>query len=352
MWRASVGMLGVIVQVTFRVFPLVRLSLKKSPVRSFQEFNEIGAAHFKTPATYTGFLYPSSCSQNVGYQRVGTYIGTDEAAELKNQSEFGPRLQLHFNDHMHPAMQYMFSPFGTIISCVEQILANAGSSTLLGGDDEDILHNDGLIPPFFEIIDYEYMIPLPHCSTFAKELMQGRFGKVLIPVCIRLIRAELSCLSMAAVDSCVFGVESMRGMAHTLDFNAIEMRVGELGGRAHLGKVAATTFRAYDYPCLPKFRTFRSERDPEGRFLTPFLAALIRERDLDQSEFAPAVDARSKSMQSSQTFCRLAWTLIALALVSVSLYSYNIQSTKNYSRETIIYLALDNMVRESGNYRG
>jgi hypothetical protein len=166
------------------------------------------------------------------------------------------------------------------------------------------------------------MIPLKHCSTFARELLGGRFGGVLIPVCLRLVRGERSCLSMAAVDSCVFGLESMRGMAHTLNIEAIEVRVGELGGRAHFGKVAALTFRAYDFDCLPQFRAYRRERDPEGRFLTPFLAGLIRERELlGQDEFSAVVDARFESRQRSVSFSVLAWISIIFALVGVCVCS-------------------------------
>jgi hypothetical protein len=144
MWRASMGMLGVIVEVTLEVFPLVRLSLQVTPISSFEDLDKVGL-HLdeRSASTFTGFLYPSSCSPSVGYQRVGTYIGTDDGGELNNQTGFGARLQLHFNDHMHPAMQYMFSPFGTIVSCIEQMLADSGRSTLLGvGTSEDILPND------------------------------------------------------------------------------------------------------------------------------------------------------------------------------------------------------------------
>jgi hypothetical protein len=327
MWGSSMGMLGVIVHVSFEVFPLVRLSFHRSPIQSYQDFNQIVKnLDINLASTFTGFLYPSPCSKNIGYQRVGTYIGTDTMGELKNQTEFGPRLQLYFNDHMHPAMQYMFSPFGTIVSCIEQMLANVGSSTLLSGDDEDILPNDGLIPQFFEIIDYEYMIPTPNCATFARELMEGRFGKVLIPVCIRLVRAELSCLSLAAVDSCVFGVESMRGMTHTLDFEAIEERVGELGGRAHFGKVAALSFKAYDYPCLPHFQAYRRELDPKSIFLTPFLSGLIREVDLHENEFGPAVETRNKAWKRSALFSTLSWMIIIGAFTYTCVYSSCIYS--------------------------
>jgi hypothetical protein len=147
-------------------------------------------------------------------------------------------------------------------------------------------------------------------------------------------------------------------MTHTLDFRAIELRVAELGGRAHLGKVAATTFRAYEFPCLPRFRTYRYERDPQNRFLTPFLAELIRQQtnfDNIQGEFEPAVNARLKSHQASQAFGLLAWILILAVIGGLSLYShciYDPNATQNhkymslpqpnpkmyYTTKTIIFL--------------
>ena len=88
-------------------------------------------------------------------------------------------------------------------------------------------------------------------------MIEQRFGRVLIPICLRLMRGELSYLSIAHEDSCVFGIESMRGMAYSLDVMAIELRVAELGGLAHLGKVAQGNFRFYHYPCLERFKALR-----------------------------------------------------------------------------------------------
>ena len=239
MWRSSIGLLGVLVQVTIRTFPIEWLSLKNSPIKSYRDLNDL-RKHVNEGQTFTGYLYPSIyCSKNIGWKRIGTPIHYLQKQEknlvLKNQTDWGSRLMLHFNDHMHPPIQYVsWGILGNVVGCIEQILADLEHSTLLSGPSEDLLPNDGLIPQFYEIIDYEYMIPLRNCETFAKELIwQQKFGRVLIPICLRLMKGELSCLSMAAEDSCVFGIESMRGMAYTLDVLAIEKRVAELGGFAH-----------------------------------------------------------------------------------------------------------------------
>ena len=183
---------------------------------------------------------------------------------------------------------------------------------LLSGPSTDVLPNDGLIPQYYEIIDYEYMIPLRHCEIFARELMiEQRFGRVLIPICLRLMRGELSCLSIAHEDSCVFGIESMRGMAYSLDVMAIELRVAELGGLAHLGKVAPGNFRFYHYPCLERFKALRQQLDPHDLFLTPFLANMLT--NATTMEFEPVVRSRNLSVWKSRLFSLWSWLLICVA---------------------------------------
>jgi len=329
MWRASIGLLGAIVQVTLRVFPLEVLSLTTSPISTFEDLDHVGQfLREGQTTTFTAYLYPSLyCSRNVGWKRVGRPLSAEAAnpsllsnMELKNQTDLGSRLMLHFNDHMHSAMQYVsWGLLGNVVGCIEQVLADLGHSTLLSGPQEDVLPNDGLIPQFYEIIDYEYMIPLRHCKTFARELIwEQRYGRILIPVCLRLMRGELSCLSMAAEDSCVFGIESMRGMAYSIDVLAIEKRVAELGGLAHFGKVAPGNFQFYDYPCLSQFQEYRVKMDPTNAFLTPFLALVLKLEDkalISKHEFGPTEHTRSFSVLRIRFFGLCAWIVGFLALV-------------------------------------
>jgi L-gulono-1,4-lactone dehydrogenase len=308
MWRASVGMLGAIVEATLEVFPVPTLRFTRVPIRSADDLRT--TLPFFAADTFTAYLYPSACASMLGYARLGHVIHTTDTTsqkrELDNQTDFAARLMLHFNDHMHPAMQYIWPPFGTLVSCIEQALASWGHSLLLSGPDEALLPNDGLIPRFYEIVDYEYMLPLAHCATFARELLiEERFGRVLIPVCLRRMRAERSCLSMAYVDSCVFGVEAMRGHV-PFDALAIERRVGELGGAAHLGKVSISNFRAYAHPCLPRFHAYRARMDPHGVFYTPFLAGAFGSVG-EQEEFPPPAEARADARARARRFAALFW---------------------------------------------
>ena len=319
MWRASIGLLGAIVEVTLEVFPMVRLQLSREPIR---DFSYLDALDMFGTATFTAFLYPSQCTGHVGHARIGRVVSVgleSTGYELQNQSEFGSRMMLYFNDNLHPAMQYVWPRLGTLVSCLEQVLASWGHSTMLSGASEDVLPNDGLIPRFFEIMDYEYMVPLRMCRTFAEELMGGRFGQVFIPVCLRLVRGERSCLAMAYEDSCVFGLEMMRGVANLrIDVLAIERRVGELGGTAHLGKTSVGNFRHYHYPCLSRFREYREKMDPRGVFLTPFLAEafrLSRERagwDSSLGEFPPPAEARAGAHKRADCFAVLFWLMLCL----------------------------------------
>jgi hypothetical protein len=334
MWRASIGMLGAIVEATMAVFPIPRLHFTREPILSLKYLaTTIPNTIFGT-ATFTGFLYPSSCARNlIGYARIGRYIHSDVAIEqLNNQTDFSSRLMLHFNDHMHPAMQYIWPEFGTVVSCIEQVLASFGHSLLLSGLEEDILPNDGLIPPFYEIIDYEYMVPLTSCFTFASELLEGKFGKVLIPICLRLMRAEHSCLSMAWEDSCVFAIQMMRGNANLyLDVLAIEQRVADLGGAAHLGKVSVGNFQYYKYPCLSAFRDYRAQMDPEGIFLTPYLSMAFGLHGGYSEEFVPAKSARMDAHRRALWFSQLFWASLIIMLTIFILSYWNEIRNSNQS---------------------
>lgn len=336
MWRSSMGMLGVIVSVTIQFFPMMHLRLERSSISNFNELDSLGK-HLspQSATTFTAFLYPSRCG-SLGWKRVG--VSLDDPSfqpqdyQLKNQTDFSSRLQLHFNDHMHPAMQYMTKGIlGTVVSCLEQMLADNGHSTLLSGPTTDVLPNDGLIPQFYEIIDYEYMVPLRHCRTFATELIQDqKYGTILVPVCLRLMRAEHSCLSIAEEDSCVFAVQTMRGMAYTLDAIAMEKRVGQLGGRAHFGKVAPGNFMYYTYPCIHKFNALRSQLDPAKKFLTSYFSTfLFRKNIIDtNSEFRPTLIARQYSIHRGALFFIVSWLISILFLFC----SYHKLSNKSLNK--------------------
>jgi hypothetical protein len=329
MWRASIGMLGVIVEATLEVFPVPTLRFTREPIGNLDDY--LGRVLPQTifgVATFTGFLYPcpllfSGTNSGHGYARIGRPIVVDDIKNtdhviLNNQSDLPARLMLRFNDHMHPAMQYVWPPLGTLVTCAEHAMAAwAGHSLLLSGPEQDILPNDGLIPRFYEIIDYEYTVPLPSCAAFAKELLvDERFGRVLIPICLRLMRAEPSCLSMAYEDSCVFGIEAMRGHV-SFDVRAIERRVKELGGAAHLGKVMLNV-GAYRHN--PKCEAYRAQMDPDGVFLTPFLAVLGNNNGLtdddQQEEFPPTAAARRLAHARARWFAALFW-LAAVVVVGL-----------------------------------
>ena len=340
MWRSSMGMLGAIIHVTVKVFPLIQLKFENTAIKKWSELDLLNT-HVDpwTSTTFTAFMYPSRCG-SIGWKRVGYFHSVvNKSHELDNQTGFSSKLLLHFNNHMHPAMQYMFPALGVAMSCIEQTLSDWGHSMLLNKHSLDILPNDGLIPQFYELIDYEYMIPLKNCKTFAMELIQRQdFGRVLVPICLRLVRKEHSCLAMAYEDSCAFAIQSMRGLTHTLNFEAIERRVAELRGHAHFGKVSVTSFQYYSYPCLATFRTLRNQLDPEKKFLNTFLAYVIAERPHEihpkyhwyTYEFGPSILARNNSTHANLIFALLSWIVIFIAFFA-SLF-HILQNPKRVNR--------------------
>jgi FAD/FMN-containing dehydrogenase len=71
MWRSSLGLLSVIVHVTFQIFPMEWLRLERSPIKGFSDLRDL-SRHLDPANTFTAFLYPTRCSRNIGWKRVGT----------------------------------------------------------------------------------------------------------------------------------------------------------------------------------------------------------------------------------------------------------------------------------------
>lgn len=340
MWRASLGLLGVVMRVTLEVFPLLRLQIVNSPIPDLTALEaDIIETYLMNNATFTGYLYPTRCSPYIGHKRVGYYSGVvtspQDPTALDNQTAFGDRLLLYTMDHLSPAMQYMWTGFGAGITCAEQLLAGAGASVMLGDKAELLLPNDGLIPRFYTIVDIEVFIPLHSCALFAKELLAGYFGPVLIPVCLRLVRAERSCLSFTEHDACVFGVEVMRGIQETLDIAAMQSRAGELGGRGHFGKIDSHDFRAYNYECLPRIKILRQQLDPDNLFLTPYLARVLRMEPAD-GEFQATVKARRDSAERAALFRISAWAWTLLMIGSAMAWGYTVPKHRNTRRYVLL----------------
>jgi len=84
MWRASVGMLGAIVEATLEVFPLATLRFERAPIPSVDSLRALPSFGV---ATFTGYLYPCPYAAHLGHARIGWFTNATASGELDNQTE-------------------------------------------------------------------------------------------------------------------------------------------------------------------------------------------------------------------------------------------------------------------------
>ncbi|MCZ6870814.1 MAG: FAD-binding protein [Gammaproteobacteria bacterium] len=129
--------------------------------------------------------------------------------------------------------------------------------------------------------EMEYSVPAengPQCFLGIRELMRSRFPKVPWPVEYRTLDADALWLSSAHERESVT-ISIHQGADRPFDdfFRAAEQIFIEHQGRPHWGKVhyrSAEDFAAL-YPRWAEFLSLRAEKDPDGKFMNPYLKGIF-----------------------------------------------------------------------------
>jgi FAD/FMN-containing dehydrogenase len=134
--------------------------------------------------------------------------------------------------------------------------------------------------PFVEM---EFAMPLAHgpaCFHEIRDLIQKNFPALQWPVEYRTLRADDIFLSPAYQrDSVTISVHESPDRPYQAYFAAVEAICRDHGGRPHWGKLhtySAGELRAL-YPMWDRFQAVRKTVDPGGRFLNPYLRRLMGE---------------------------------------------------------------------------
>jgi FAD/FMN-containing dehydrogenase len=134
--------------------------------------------------------------------------------------------------------------------------------------------------PFVEM---EFAVPGaqgPACFYEIRELIRKDFPALQWPIEYRTLQADDIFLSPAYQrDSVTISVHESPDRPYQPYFDAVEAIFREHGGRPHWGKLhthTASELRAL-YPLWDRFHAVRKAVDPSGRFLTPYLRRLIGE---------------------------------------------------------------------------
>lgn len=129
--------------------------------------------------------------------------------------------------------------------------------------------------------EMEYAVPAAaamDCFRAVRACMLERFPKLFWPVEYRIVAGDEGWLSpTGGVEVATLSIHLAADEDPTALFAAVEPILREHGGRPHWGK--RHTLERQDlealYPRFDDFVMLRRQWDPDGRFLTPYLAALF-----------------------------------------------------------------------------
>lgn len=126
--------------------------------------------------------------------------------------------------------------------------------------------------------EMEYAIPTaagPECFRAVRSRMLQEFPKLMWPVEYRVLAGDDGWLSPTLGGEVVaLSIHQAADVDPQPLFDAIEPILRDHGGRPHWGKrhgLGRTALAAL-YPAFETFCSYRRQLDPEGRFLTPYLA--------------------------------------------------------------------------------
>jgi L-gulono-1,4-lactone dehydrogenase len=259
--QVSLGVLGVIAEVTLRAVPAFTLRGVDAPrplADTLERFEELalGNDHFEL------FVFPHA---DIALTRTN------------NRTESSPRprgrLSAYANDilltnHAFGLFCRLGRAFPSRIPQINRLV------TKLAGTSARVERSDRIFasPRLVRFTEMEYSLPranTPEAVRRVMALVPDRGFEVSFPIEVRTVAADEALLSTAYGRDCGFvAVHMFEGMIWQPYFRAVEAIMDELGGRPHWGKrhfQTASTLRPR-YPEWDRFQAVRAKLDPHGLF--------------------------------------------------------------------------------------
>lgn len=267
--QVSLGLLGIIVRVKLRVLPAYRLRYQSRRMQVEECLSSLET--FKTEHRhFEFFIFPYSDTVQVKFMNETSDppSGNQRWSYLKKMVvENGLFWLLSESCRLRPSLT----------KSVSRLSAQSVPSVHESGYSHQLFATPRLVR-FYEM---EYCLPAEHMGVAILELRQAieqeRFA-VHFPLECRYVKKDDIWLSPAYErDSAFIAVHMYKGMPYEAYFARMEEIFARYGGRPHWGKMHTMTAEQLHqvYPRLPDFLAIRSELDPDGLFVNPYLAELF-----------------------------------------------------------------------------
>ena len=282
-FSAGLGLLGVVYAITLRLEPRFAVSLRQTAMPVEEAFARIPDL-LRSHAYVETFWFP-------GQPRAWVLLG--DPTPLPGQRHWRDRLQQALRDRLTlgagarllPVLTQRLPQASPVVTTLGHHIAFRESLRVVSAPDAFHYHT-----AFPRVLDHSLAIPLhdaPEAWRRLKRLLdvEARAGRhpVNFVAHARYIGASGAWLAPNYQQaSCALEVVSGVGTPGAEAFFAeFERRMLDAfpATRPHLGKWLVspqTVAERMDGQALARFRTLRTQADPEGRFLSPFLAELLQ----------------------------------------------------------------------------
>jgi FAD-linked oxidoreductase len=268
--RVSLGALGVVTAVTFRVVPAFLLEAREEPMNWTQVISHLDELtsdneHFE----FYWFPHSEGCLTKRNNRSDGParplprwrYLLDDE---FLSNSVFGLTNQI---GRQIPAT----------IPAINSVAARAlGSRTYI-----DAAYRVFTSPRRVRFKEEEYAIPRAALSDVLAEvrsLFQRRDWRISFPIEVRVTPSDDVWLSTAyGRDSAYIAIHVFRSAPHERYFTDVEAVMTSVGGRPHWGKMHTrdAEYLSSAYPRMSEFAALRDQLDPDRRFGNAYLRQVL-----------------------------------------------------------------------------
>ena len=268
--QVSMGVLGVVTQVTLQCVPLYKLSVKVKPESLDKVLAEL-PTHLSANRNFEFFWMPYT-------NKVATKTSNIEAnSEVDKINFFNYWSEYVLENYMFMGICEFGRWFPSKTKAISKFTANLISST------EKIAHSHKIYatPRMVKFKEMEYNVPAEAYQAVMKEMLKkvnsGKFN-VHFPIENRWVKGDDILMSPAygrasAYIAChVYAKKDCRPY-----FDALEAIFRAHGGRPHWGKM--NTLKPNDildlYPEFSTFMKHRAQQDPDNVFISPYLEKLL-----------------------------------------------------------------------------
>lgn len=315
-WPSSLGTLGIVIDVTFEIFPIRVMSCNHTVVdiRTLQNIltdDDYHGFHSVTIFPLQKHFRTKTCRINERNWTEMSYLLEDKIDEYK----------VALYESFVLVFTYMFS------TSIPSVLASVLHDEYVPGDKSIELTTEfrttAYRNPYF---DQEYSVPVRECYNAIYKL-QELMGKYQYNIIIRKVRSNSFWMSWAyGNDICAIGtsfIDYGRLDAYTshINFrNKAERAIKQMNGSAHTGKLWISETSFWKTEQINKFNGYRQSLDPNGKFQNNYTKQLLGQGIRDDEALPNSLQFRMILWKTAM-WCVLVVTLM-LGCFSCATYRF------------------------------